>query len=203
MPTVRPIPVLAVALALAVATFASRPTEARKPAKAPKGPPTLTADQETVVADIVSQTFPRPRPGAAALALCLDVQLAPIFDEDTAPPPPPRGRRKHKPAPEPVLPTFTISGAPPELVEHVARPWRVVASALSCRLDPRQPFTLNDAAHTPAQLVTLHLAPEVTSGTIKIDWTAGNDPGTTNSRDCTATRGPHGWAVHCGGTWFQ
>jgi hypothetical protein len=204
MPRERLIPVVVIALILGVAAFASRPAEARKPAKAPKAPPTLTADQETVVADIVGQTFPRPRPGAAALALCLDVQMAPIFDEDTAPPPPPRGKRKHKAPPEPVLPTFTIGGAPPELVEHVTRPWRVVASALSCRLDPRQPFTLNDAAHTPAQLVTLHLAPEVASGTIKIDWTnAGTDPGATNSRDCTATRGPRGWAVHCGGTWFQ
>jgi hypothetical protein len=191
---------------LCLVALASPRAEARKPLKAPKAPPTLTVDQQTVVAEIVSQTFPRPSREAATLALWLDVQLAPALDEDAAPPPPPRrGKRKRKPPPEPALPLFIIRGAPADLVEHLGRPWRVVASALSCRLDPRQPFALNDAPHTPAQLVTLHLAPDVASGTIKIDWTnvADSDPGATNSRDCSATPGPRGWTVHCGGTWFQ
>jgi hypothetical protein len=190
--------------ALCVAAFASAHAEARKAGKAPKAPPPPNADQQVVVAEIVNDTFPRPKRAPLTLALCLDVQIAPAFDEDAAPPPPPsrRGGRRRAPVPEaPPLPI--IRGAPPELVEHLARPWRVVASALSCRLDPRQPFALNDASHTPAELVTVHLAPDVASGTIKIDWTDGHDPTAASSRDCTAMRAPRGWSVHCGGTWFQ
>jgi hypothetical protein len=185
-----------------LAAFATS-AQARKATK-PKAPPPPNADQQEVVAQIVNETFPRPRGQALPLALCLDVQIAPAFDEDAAPPPPPprHGRRKPPPLPE-LPPPPIIRGAPPELVTALARPWRAVASALSCRLDPRAPFTMNDAAHTPARLVTVHLAPEVASGTIQIDWTSGHDSTANGSRDCTATRAPRGWSVHCGGTWFQ
>jgi hypothetical protein len=168
----------------------------------PKAPPPPNADQQEVVAQIVNETFRRPRGQPLTLVLCLDVQIAPAFDEDAAPPPPPRhGRRK--PASPEVPPPPVIRGAPSELVAALARPWRVVASALACRLDPRAPFTMKDAAHTPAQLVTVHLAPEVASGTVQIDWTSGLDSTANGSRDCTATHAPRGWSVHCGGTWFQ
>jgi hypothetical protein len=192
------------ALVLFEVAFASTSAHARKAAKAPVAPPTLNADQQAVVTEIVNDTFRRPRREPLTLALCLDVQLAQAFDEDAAPPPPPPRRGRHKPAPLPETPPLPIiRGAPPELVAALARPWRVVASALSCRLDPRETFTLNDAAHRPAQLVTLHLAPDVASGTVRIDWTDGHDPTAGSSRDCTATRVPRGWSVHCSGTWFQ
>jgi hypothetical protein len=191
-------------LALGVVALAATTTKGRQAAKASKAPPPPSADQQIVIAQIVNDTFPRPRREPAALALCLDVQIATAIDEDAEPPPPPRHRRDGRKPPAPLPPPLPIiRGAPSELVTGLARPWRVVASALSCRLDPRQPFTLNDAAHTPAQLVTVHLAPDVASGTIKIDWTDGHDPTAVSSRDCTATRGPRGWSVHCGGTWFQ
>ncbi|MDB4981752.1 MAG: hypothetical protein JWM82_2504 [Myxococcales bacterium] len=192
-----------VGLAVGLAAFAATSAEARKAGK-PKAPPPPNADQQEVIAQIINDTFRRPRISPLTIALCLDVQIEAAFDEDEAPPPPPprHGRRKAVPAPE-VPPLPVVRGAPPELVAALARPWRLVATALSCRLDPRAPFTLNDAAHTPAQLVTLHLAPDVASGTVKIDWTSGHDPTAGSSRDCTATRAPRGWSVHCGGTWFQ
>ncbi len=189
-------------LAVGFAAFATTSAQARKAGK-PKAPPPPNADQQEVIAQIVNDTFRRPRVSPLTFALCLDVQIEAAFDEDEAPPPPPRhGRRKPAPLPEvPSLPV--VRGAPPELVAALARPWRVVVSALSCRLDPRAPFTVNDAAHSPAQLVTVHLSPDVASGTVKIDWTSGHDPTGGSSRDCTATRASRGWSVQCGGTWFQ
>ena len=183
---------------LGVASLAPTGADARK---APKAPPPPNADQQEVVAAIVNDTFPRPRREPFRFALCLDVQIAPAFDEDAAPPPPAR-RGRRAPAPEAPPPPI-LRGAPAELVAGLARPWRVVASALACRLDPRQPYTLNDAAHTAAQLVTVHLAPEVSSGTVRVEWTDSHDPTATSSRDCTAAHTPRGWSVHCGGTWFQ
>jgi hypothetical protein len=185
-----------------LAVFATS-AQARKVAKR-RAPPPPNADQQEVVAQIVNETFRRPRGQPLTLALCLDVQIAPAFDEDAAPAPPPPRYGRRKPAPLPELPPLPIiRGAPPELVAALARPWRVVASALACRLDPREPFAMNDAAHTPAQLVTVHLAPDVASGTVQIEWTSGLDSKANGSRDCTATHAPRGWSVHCGGTWFQ
>jgi hypothetical protein len=185
-----------VATALLFALFATTRAEARKPHKAPAP---LTPDQQIVVAEVVSDTFRRPSRERPSLALCLDVQTVDATDED-APPPPPRkhGARKPAPPPEPYLPP--VRGAPPELVERLNRPWRVVASALACSVDPRQPLTLNDAKKTPAQMVTVHLTADAAAGTVKIDWTDGT---ANNSRDCTAARAPTGWTVHCGGTWYQ
>jgi hypothetical protein len=177
-------------------------TKTRKPASQPVS---LNSDQLSVVAASINDTFPRPRHEPLTLALCLDVQIATVIDEDAPPPPPPprrRGARKRAPEPE-VPPQPIVRGAPPELVAGLARPWRVVASALSCRLDPSRPIALADERHTPAQLVTVHLAPDVAVGPLKIDWTDGHDPTAANSRDCTAARGPRGWSVRCGGTWFQ
>jgi hypothetical protein len=191
------------AVALCVAALASVHAEARKPAK-PKVPAPLSADQQSVVAEIVGQTFPLPKREPLTLALCLDVQIAPAIDEDAAPPPPVRrGGRKRAQRPEPPPPLPIVRGAPPELVTRLARPWRVVASASACRLDPRQPIALPDEHHTAAQLVTVHLAPDAAVGTIKIDWTDSHDPTATASRDCTAAHGPRGWTVNCGGTWFS
>jgi hypothetical protein len=187
--------------------LAAAPAGARKPAK-PKPPPPPTADQQAVVAQIVNDTFPRPKRAPLTLALCLDLQFAPALPEDDDNVPvidtaPRRGRKKGRKPEPPPPPVFSIQGAPPELVERLVRPWRLVASASACRLDPRQPYALNDEHHTAAQLVTVHLVPEVATGTIKIDWTDGHDPTTGASRDCTAARGPRGWDVRCGGTWFQ
>ena len=181
--------------AMLIALFAPR-AEARK---ARKAPPPLTPDQQVVVAEVVNDTFRRPTRERASLALCLDVQVVAATDEDApAPPPKKRGGRAHAPPPEPLVPP--LRGAPPELVERLTRPWRIVASALACSTDPRKPLTLNDAARTPAQLVTVHLTSDAAAGTAKIDWTEGT---ANNSRDCAATSTPRGWTVHCGGTWYQ
>jgi hypothetical protein len=181
-------------------TSTTTSTKTRKPASQPAP---LSSDQLSVVAASINDTFPRPRHEPLTLALCLDVQIATAVDED-APAPPPRRRGARKRAPEPEVPPQPIvRGAPPELLAGLARPWRVVASALSCRLDPRQPIALADERHTPAQLVTVHLAPDVAAGPLTIDWRNGHDPTAANSRDCTAARGPRGWTVRCGGTWFQ
>jgi hypothetical protein len=194
-----------VAAALCLAVLAPAGSDARKPAKAVQAPPP-NADQQLVVARIVDETFPRPKHEPFTLALCLDVQIAPAADED-APPAfalAKRDAKKRGRATKTALPPLPIlRGAPPELVARLARPWRLVASASSCRLDPRQPIALPDQPHTTAQLVTVHLAPDVAVGTIKIDWTDGHDLTAGASRDCTAARGPRGWDVHCGGTWFQ
>ena len=84
------------------------------------------------------------------------------------------------------------------------RPWRIVASALDCRLDPRWPIALVD--QTPAQLVTVHLTAHVATGSLRIDWTGGGAQvagGVVSSRDCTATHDRRGWTVRCGGTWSE
>jgi hypothetical protein len=204
MPRARTKPTVAL-LAICLAALAPSAAVARKPPKPAKAPPPPTADQQEVIAQIVAETFPRPKHDPLTLALCLDVQIAPGVDEVAAPPPPPlprRGAHKRSAAPEPPPPPV-IRGAPPELVTRLARPWRLVASALACRLDPRQPIALPDERHTAAHLVTVHLAPDSAAGTIKIDWTDNHDPTATSSRDCTAARGPRGWTVRCGGTWFQ
>jgi hypothetical protein len=196
--------------ALGVALCAATDAEARKPKKAS---PALTPDQQMVVAAVVNDTFPRAR-DAAPLALCLDVQILAATDEagdDDAAAPAPRPK-KHARARGPVKskrslpsPSPALRGAPPELVERLARPWRAVVSALTCSTDPRKPLTLGDAKSTPARLVTVHLAATAAAGTLKIDWTSGqaDDPAATSSRDCTATNTANGWTVRCGGTWFQ
>jgi hypothetical protein len=204
MPRARTKPILAAAVLLTALVPAR--AGARKPA--PKAPPPPTADQQLVVAQIVNQTFPLPKRDPLTLALCLDIQIADALDEDALPLPPPKhkGRSPHK---RPLVPESEIPrppvvrGAPPELVQRLARPWRLVASASECRLDPRHPFALPDEHHTSAQLVTVHLAPDAAAGTIKVDWTDSRDPTATSSRDCTATRAPTGWNVHCGGVWYQ
>jgi hypothetical protein len=196
---------MVVVAACCLAALASAHAEARKPAK-PKAPPPPNADQQTVVAQIFNDTFPRPKREPFTLALCLDVQIAPLVDEDAAPlfalPRRDTGKRPRKPEPPPP-PVFRVQGAPPELIERLVRPWRLVASASACRLDPRQPIALNDEHHTAAQLVTVHLVPDVAVGSIRIEWTDSHDPTAGSSRDCTVARGPRGWDVHCGGTWFQ
>jgi hypothetical protein len=191
--------------AVCLTALAPARADARKPK--PKAPPPPTADQLTVVAQIVNQTFPLPKRDPLTLALCLDIQIADAIDVDALPPPPPK--RKGGPHKRPVVPESelprppVVRGAPPELVERLARPWRLVASASSCRLDPRLPFALPDEQHTAAQLVTVHLAPDAAAGTIKVDWTDARDPTASSSRDCTAARAATGWTVHCGGTWYQ
>jgi hypothetical protein len=206
MPRARTKTMVVVAVLL-LAALASTRADARKPQ--PKAPPPPTADQQIVVAQVVNQTFPLPKREPLTLALCLDIQIADAIDEDALPPPPPpkrkgRGPRKHPLVPESELPRPpVVRGAPPALVEHLVRPWRLVASASSCRLDPRLPIALPDEHHTAAQLVTVHLAPDAAAGTIKVDWTDARDPTATSSRDCTAARAPTGWAVHCGGVWYQ
>ena len=171
-------------------------------AGARRAPETLTPDQVIVVAAAVHDSFPLPRRGDGPMVLCLDVRLSDLA-LDAEPPPEPTRRRGRAPA-KAATPEPTISGAPPELVARLARPWRTVVSALSCRLDPRQPLTLNDD-RTLAQLVTVHMTAHVAAGPIKIDWTSpgSSSPVALTSRDCAATRGPRGWSVRCGGTWTQ
>jgi hypothetical protein len=196
--------------ALAVQICAATDAEARKPKKAPQ---TLTPDQQMVVAAVVNDTFPRPR-DATPLALCVDVQILAATDEAgdddaNAPAPRPKKHGRARPPveskPSPLSPSPPLRGAPPDLVERLARPWRAVASALKCSTDPRKPLTLGDAKKTRARLVTVHLAAAAAAGALKIDWTSGqaDDPAATSSRDCTAANTPNGWTVHCGGTWFQ
>jgi hypothetical protein len=204
----------AFAFVLLAAPFAVAKPQAR--------PAPLTPDQQTVVAAIVHETFPKPRPGNTPLALCLDVQVTDAEPDETPgeefPQPRARGhvRRGGKPAratkrptkqstkrsTPPPDPVPTTRGAPPELVEQVNRPWRAVVSATACHLDPLQPYTLNDAGHTPAQLVTVRLAPGPAPTTARIDWTASASAA-SRSRDCTTAHDAHGWTVHCGGTWSQ
>src|SRR4051812_45601951 len=97
----------------------------------------LSTDQQLVVAAAIDDTFPRSRHLKTPLALCLDVQSADDPLDEVAPPPRRGGKGKKARALEPSLPG--IHGAPPELVARVFRPWRVVVSAATCRLDPRQP----------------------------------------------------------------
>ncbi len=168
-------------------------------------PEALTPDQELVVAEVVNDTFRLSRTAPTPLALCLDVQLSELpLDAEPPPAPPPKPGRAHVRAPKPPAPP-PLRGAPEALVERLARPWRPVSSALACRLDPREPFTLNDARRTPARLVIVHMTAHVASGALKIDWTDGKsaEATATSSRDCTATRTPRGWSVRCGGTWAQ
>jgi hypothetical protein len=192
-----------VTAALGVLLFAATRAEARKPKPdTKKARQALTPDQQLVVAAVVNDTFPRPR-AAAPLALCLDVQILAATDEMGDEAPEPRAKKYGRKHATPIVPS--LRGAPPELVEHLTRPWRAVASALACSTDPRKPLTLGDAQKTPARLVTVHVAATAAAGTLKIDWTSGqvDDPAATSSRDCTATNPGNGWTVHCGGTWFQ
>ena len=202
MPRARTKEILVAAVCLTA--LVSGRADARKPK--PKAPPPPSADQQLVVAQIVNETFPRPRREPLTLALCLDVQIVDAVDEDTVPlfELPHRREKKRAHAAKPAIPPLpAVHGAPAELVERLARPWRLVASASSCHLDPRQPIALPDAQRTAAQLVTVHLAPDVAAGTIKIDWTDSHDPTSSSSRDCTAARASTGWTIHCGGTWYQ
>jgi len=194
--------------ALGVQLFVATDAEARKPKQPPRA---LTPDQQMVVVAVVNDTFPRPR-DAASFALCLDVQIMAATDDagdddEAAPAPRPKkhGRKRATPVKPTLSPLPPLRGAPPELVERLARPWRAVASALTCSTDPKKPLTLGDAKKTPARLVTVHLAATAAAGALKIDWTSGqaDDPAATSSRDCTAANTANGWTVHCGGTWFQ
>lgn len=173
--------------------------------QARKASQALTPDQQLVIVEVVNDAFPLPRREGTPLplALCLDVQIGADPLEAEAPPTPVRRGASPPRTPEPKPPI--LRGAPSELVRRLTRPWRTVVSALDCRLDPRQPFTLSDARQTPAQLVTVHVSAYVAAGAVKIDWTdvPSNGFDAKNSRDCTATRRPRGWAVRCGGTWAQ
>jgi hypothetical protein len=195
---------LALLVAICVVALLAPPARARPRPVRPVvlAAPLLSADQMEVITDIVNDTFPRPKHDALALALCLDVQLGPAGDEGAALPRPlPRRDARKRGAREPLAPS--VRGAPPDLVARLARPWRLVASALACRLDPSMPIAIGDARQTHAQLVTVHLPPDVAVGSIKIDWTDGHDAVAASSRDCTATRTARGFRVTCGGTWFQ
>jgi hypothetical protein len=163
--------------------------------------PPLTPDQVIVAAAAVEDTFPRPRHPTAPTVLCLDVRLSDDAVEAASPPPRETKRKKGR-ASEPPAPVFR--GAPPELLARLARPWRRVASADSCRLNPRQPYTLDDA-RTPARLVTIRLGASVAQGSLRIDWAGGTEgpPGLVSSRDCSATHDRRGWNVRCGGTWTE
>jgi hypothetical protein len=193
------------AATLLVALFATAGAEARKAAP----PPPLTHDQQMVVAAVVNDTFTRARRDVPTLTLCLDVQVMDPKDADgegadeEAPTPPPKKRPgAHKHA-APIEPLPHVRGAPAELVELLTRPWRVVASALSCSTNPREPLTLSDGGKkTPTQLLTVHVAARA-AGAVKIDWSGSHDRDTSGSRDCTASQAAAGWTVHCGGTWFQ
>jgi hypothetical protein len=176
-------------------------------------PAPLTPDQQTVVAAIVHEVFPKPRAGHEPLVLCLDVQIIDAdtdeaLDEELSQPrtrahvrhgKPARATKRTTPPPPPVP---TIRGAPRELVDQLSRPWRTVLSATACHVEALQPYTLNDARHTPAQLVTARLAPGPTPTGARIDWTTSS-AAASHSRDCTAARDAHGWTVHGGGTWSQ
>jgi hypothetical protein len=188
--------------ALCLAALAPARAVARKPVHPPPAAPALppNADQQEVVAAVVADTFPLPKQQPLRLALCLDVQIGPVV-EAQAPVPRPRDARKPGRSPEP--PPIAVRGAPAELVARLQRPWRTVASALACRVSPHEPVSFNDARRTPAQLVTVHLAPDVAVGAVKIDWTDARDPSAARSRDCTALREARGWTVRCGGTWSQ
>jgi len=181
------------------------PSAHAKPRARPARVAPLTVDQETVVAAIVHETFTQPRGSGAPLVLCLDVQLtddAPV-DERPAWPAPKRGRGRK--AATPVGTPPAIRGASQELVARLERPWRTVVSATACRLDPLHPFTLRDATRTPARLVTVRLAPGPTPTSARIDWTGAGPQASaaSSSRDCSATGGPRGWTIDCGGTWSQ
>jgi hypothetical protein len=181
-------------LALAGGSARARPARKAKPA------PALTADQQEVVAQLVADAFPRPKREPLTLALCLDVQVGPATEEDEAPPRTKRGRPMHT---SPSRPERAVRGAPPELVTRVARPWRLVSSAATCRLDADHSIALPDERHTPAQLVTVHLGADTAEGNVSIDWTPGPGSKPSQSRDCLAKRTPRGWTVTCGGTWFE
>jgi hypothetical protein len=171
------------------------------PAGTPRSNLPLTPDQQIVVSAAIEDTFPRPRHLEAPIVLCLDVQLAEDPIEDLVPPP--RGAKgKKQKSPEP--PPTAFRGAPPELLARVSRKWRIVVSAPTCRLDPRRPYTLDDA-RTLARLVTVRLGAHIATGALRIDWAGGGDapPSSVQSRDCTATHGPRGWTVRCGGTWSE
>jgi hypothetical protein len=162
--------------------------------------PPLTPDQLIVVAAVVEDTFPRSRHLKEPVVLCLDVRVADDPLEDLAPPRAPKRKKDRASAPVPPA----IRGAPPELLARLARPWRAVASADLCRLDPRFPFTLDDA-RTPARLVTIRLGAYLATGALRIDWTGGTTdrPSFVSSRDCSATHDRRGWSVRCGGTWTE
>jgi hypothetical protein len=191
----RPQVVLALCSAVALTGGPALARRARKPTAAP----TLTADQQEVVAQLVADAFPRPKREPLTLALCLDVQVGPATDEE-APARPKRGHPMHT---SPSRPERAVRGAPAELVTRVARPWRLVSSAATCRLDADHPITLPGEHHTPAQLVTVHLVADTAEGNVSIDWTPGPGSKPSQSRDCLAKRTPRGWAVTCGGTWFE
>jgi hypothetical protein len=214
-PTVwRPRPSRSLACALGAALGLAAASAQAKPRAATAGPAPLTPDQGAVVAALVDETFPRARDGAP-LVLCLDVQLAPEEGDDPTdgavddgasavrPARHPRRRVRAKRPSKPEAPeTPLVRGAPAELIATLGRPWRTVVSAATCRLDARAPIALNDARHTPARLVTVRLSPGPAPGPARVDWTdASTAP--ESSRDCTATRGPRGWSVRCGGTWSQ
>jgi hypothetical protein len=161
----------------------------------------LTPDQQIVAAAAVDDAFPRPRHLESAIVLCLDVRAADDPRQELAPPPPPR-HEKHKRPRAPDPPPSAIRGAPPELLARLTRPWRPVVSAQSCRLDPRQAYTLEDG-RTLARLVTVRVGTPSPVGALRVEWAGGTSapPSGVQSRDCTATRGPRGWTVRCGGTW--
>jgi hypothetical protein len=158
-----------------------------------------------VIVEVVNDTFRLQKNQATLLVLCLDVQLSDLPLDEILAPPKPRGAaaRGRAQPPKPQLPI--IRGVPQDLTVRLTRPWRKVVSASTCRLDPRQPFALTDAPQTPAQLVTVRMAAHVATGALKVEWTGAStqDPHAMSSRDCSATRGPRGWNVHCGGTWFE
>jgi hypothetical protein len=173
------------------------------PAGTPRSNLPLTPDQQLVVAAAIEDTFPRPRHLEAPIVLCLDVQLQEDPIADLVPPPSgAKGKKKKDKGPE--VPPSAFRGAPPELLARASRKWRVVVSAPTCRLDPRQAYTLDDA-RTLARLVVVRLGAHLATGDLRIDWTGGTSapPGAVQSRDCHAAHGPRGWTVRCGGTWSE
>lgn len=139
--------------------------------------------------------------------LCLDVELTELAPDE--PPPTTTRLRTRFPHPIPrapkVPPPPIIRGVSEDVAERLTQPWRQVVSATACRLDPREPFTLNDSPRTPAQLVTVRMLAKVAGGAVKIEWTgaSADDPRAVSSRDCEAVAGGRGWTVTCGGTWFE
>ncbi|HVX97481.1 MAG TPA: hypothetical protein VHK47_21385 [Polyangia bacterium] len=188
---------MVLALCSAVA-LAGGPALARR-AQKPTAAPALTADQREVAAQLVADAFPRPKREPLTLALCLDVQIGPATEEA----PPARTKRGRPMHTSPSRPGRAVRGAPSELVARVARPWRLVSSAATCRLDADHAIALPDERHTPAQLVTVHLPAGSAEGNVSIDWTPGPGSKPSQSRDCLAKRTPRGWTVTCGGTWFE